>query len=334
MSAATRWPYALLALDPTIVTPSPGNPANDPPRTYNANGEHEPRTPRACAPSKAANAAAGHSASPGPISRAPTAAAAARSASARRTASAADTSCIRAAVADNTDRGACPVSTPRHACTAPTRSTNSATAAADGGSHTRNNPARARATSTSSPATSTTDCSLTSTPHSHRLPTHIDSPQRSANAVARSPVDGRSRPAKSAVVNANRNTRSNPRPVNRPVRTARSNKSDSRRSGRHDRRTTAPGTSAAHRHGVPRHRCADRSLAANTRSNTTTEDSPGSPENANVAGSNAARSTRISTRSINGPDNRPKYRRRTPAAQVQSTSLAAAHGHGFAAKIN
>src|SRR5664279_1819101 len=180
MSAATRWPYALLALDPTIVTPSPGNPANDPPRTYNANGEHEPRTPRACAPSKAANAAAGHSASPGPISRAPTAAAAARSASARRTASAADTSCIRAAVADNTDRGACPVSTPRHACTAPTRSTNTATAAADGGSHTRNNPARARATYTPSPATSTTDCSLTSTRHSAR-PTPSPDPPSTAD---------------------------------------------------------------------------------------------------------------------------------------------------------
>jgi hypothetical protein len=42
----------------------------------------------------------------------------------------------------------------------------------------------------------------------------------------------------------------------------------------------------------------------------------------------------MSIRSINGPESRPKYRRRTCAAHVQSTSFAAAHGHGFAAKIN
>ncbi len=132
----------------------------------------------------------------------------------------------------------------------------------------------------------------------------------------------------------NRNTRSYPRPVNRPARTALSSSSASPRPGRQERRTTDPGTCDEHRHGVPHQRRAERSRASSTRSRTSALASPCGAADVNIDGSSAATSTRMSTRSSNGPDNRPRYRRRTPAGHVQSTSRDAAQGHGFAATIN
>ena len=152
--------------------------------------------------------------------------------------------------------------------------------------------------------------------------------------MATSNPSGSSRPARSAHVNANRSTRSNPRPVNRPERTARSNTAASRRPGRHRRRITDPGTCAFTDHPDPDHRAAARARAAATRTAITADPSATSPTCVNAAALNGGTSTRISTRSHNGPDNRPKYRRRTNDGQQQSTSRAAAHGHGFAANTN
>lgn len=131
----------------------------------------------------------------------------------------------------------------------------------------------------------------------------VVSAHRNANADATSAIDGRSRPARSATVNDNRSTLSYPRPVNRPVRTDRSSNSACPSSGVHIRRTTGPGTCAVHRHGVSRHRYAARSRAASTRCATTALDSPCPTADVRIDGGSAGRSIRISTRSINGPDN-------------------------------
>ena len=93
------------------------------------------------------------------------------------------------------------------------------------------------------------------------------------------------------------------------------------------RRNTGPGTSALVRQPCAGHRSAARSRAARTRARTTAVDSGGSMAGAAMAVLGRIR-TRMSTRSSSGPDNRPKYRRRSSGEHVQSTPSAARTGTG------
>ena len=132
---------------------------------------------------------------------------------------------------------------------------------------------------------------------------HNDSPHRNANAMARS-ARRRSIPA-TQIRSGQRQPQhpvipatGQPAAPHRPVQqfglpSLRSPRPPHRRA-RHLRRTPP--------RRAPPPRRAERSRASSTRSPTDRTDSPAPSGSVNVAGSSAARSTRMSTRSINGPD--------------------------------
>src|SRR5581483_5702478 len=105
------------------------------------------------------------------------------------------------------------------------------------------------------------------------------------------------------------------------------------RAGAQVRRSSAPGTSALSRHGVPASRCRVRSRAAATRLATRAEGSAKPVSFSSSLRPTGSSSILTSTRSSRGPEIRPRYRRRVMALQEQPSAGPAtlAHGHGFAA---
>ena len=203
--------------------------------------------------------------------------------------------CVRAAVAASTARGARRYSTPRHAATAPTLPTNTATAALGGSTH----PHQTRhATRHLDIRTSRRLQHLRFTTGSPRTATPTPSPHP--------PVDGRSRPARSAagqrqpqhpVIPPTGQPARPHRPVQQlrlpPVRPPR----PAHHRTRHLRRTPPRRPAPPHAPPAPAPPAPDPPPPLRL--------AP-APMTVNVGGSNAAKSTRISTRSINGPDNRPR----------------------------
>src|SRR5690606_16603793 len=140
--------------------------------------------------------------------------------------------------------------------------------------------------------------------------------------------------ARSAIVKATLRTRSRPRALSVPLCSASSALCIASPEGVKRRRSSGPGISALERHGVPARRLSVRSLASWTRSATTLLDSANSRSYRSSALLAGVSSSLRSMRSSSGPDRRAAYLRRTPGAQEQSTCLAAAHGHGFAARTS